>query len=122
MQDVKMPKALVIERLKAARTEHDTIVQEAIAGYRKKAVEELESMLDAARAGRIVRFQWPLVIPEDHTADFDRVIGMLEDTTDNEIVMDETDYAVYMRNEWAWRRNFLASNSQYSSTAKNLYG
>lgn len=120
MKNVLMNKLTVLERLKAAREEHRKIVEEAVDGYLKAVVEELEQNLLIAQSGRVQRYSSDLDMPEDHTAEFDRIIGMIEDTLDEQIELTASEYTTYIRNEWHWKDSFLYSNSAYSATARTL--
>jgi hypothetical protein len=55
--------------------------------------------------------------PEDHTRDYDRVIAMLERHQGEAIDLLEDDFAMYVQDDWAWKAQFLASNSGYSGKA-----
>lgn len=98
------------------RESHRTIFKEAIEGYRKKALEVLQQHIKEIEAGKFFTYI-SMTQPEDHTRDYDRVLDMLKRHQDSEISLSEPDYAMYVLDDWQWKRQFLTSNSQYSSTA-----
>lgn len=115
MHSVKVKREVLLERIRGNRDAHRAIFEDALIGYRRLAVQELEHSLEEARSGRKIRRSLTLVEPEDHTGEYDRVIDMLENSVDDEITLDAGSYAQYMRDEWAWKRQFLASNSGYTA-------
>lgn len=100
------------------RDEHRKIFKEALIGYKEAAVNELEIMLERARVGKSafeVRLHLPL--PRDHTREYNAVIEMLRLTSDAEILLNQQEFTQYVMDDWDWMRDFLVSNSAYSTTA-----
>ena len=112
----------LIEILNTNRANHNAIFQEAVEGYRAKAIEKLNQYIDEVKEGKIVRSYWHMPEPEDHTEEYDRVIGLLEMATDKQVKMSDVEYQSYVLDNWSWKKAFIASNSYYSSTAKALQG
>ena len=104
----------VIERNRGA---HRQIFIEALEGYRKQAIELLEEQIGRAKSGKNFKVQFQLVQPMDHTRDYDRIIGMLKMNTGGYVELSEDDYRAYVMDDWAWKNQFLATNSRYSQTA-----
>ena len=117
MLPIKVKKQDLLKTLKLNKEKHRAIFEEALDGYQKKAIELLEKNLNIARAGRKFKLYIQLTQPVDQTADYDRVIGMLEMTLEKVIALEEEDYRAYVLDEWHWKNNFLTANSTYSSTA-----
>jgi len=122
MQNVKVARVAVMARIKENRDKHRAIVLEAMEGYRKTAIEELDRMLSDARKGKRIAQHLDLIQPTDHTKDYDRVIDMMSMSTEAEITLSANDFARYVRDEWEWREQFLHSNAMYSRTAATLSG
>ena len=114
--------AEILEKLRVNREEHIKIVREAQKGLRDKwremLTEALEDVIDYSEG---VTPSLHLQVPNNHTDDFDRAIQMFEMTTDKEVGLGEAEFQSYVRNEWQWRQQFLASNSAYSESASVLY-
>jgi hypothetical protein len=117
MESIRVNKAELITTMKANRAEHRKIVDEAIEGYREQALALLEKHITQIKDGKVARVYVVLPEIEDHTKDYDRVIGMLEMSLDTEVELDEHDYSQYIMDDWAWKRQFLTSNSSYSASA-----
>lgn len=117
MKEIRVPKATLIRKMQENREKHSQIVEEAQVGYRKAVIERLDEMLADAKAGRHVDQYLSLPIPDDHTADYDTVIGMLEMDINDFVDLDQSQYRQWVEDNWGWRDQFLASNSVYSMTA-----
>lgn len=105
--------------LRDNRKEHRDIFEEAVEGYKKKAVELLEAHIARIKKSSLERVSVSIPVPVDHTRDYDRVISMIENTEDDVIELEEHEYAQYVLDDWAWQREFLSTNSAYSSMARD---
>lgn len=115
---VKVRKSQLLERVQSNRENHRKIFLDAIDGFRQAMVEELETRLAQVKKGKLVEMSIRLPVPEDHTPDYDQVIEMLEMHTGDELEIDSTDFANYVRDDWAWKRQFIATASNYSTLAR----
>jgi hypothetical protein len=113
---VTVDKQEILGIIRKNREAHKAIFAEAVEGYRKKAVELLERRIAEVKEGRFFTYV-QMTQPEDHTWDYDRILKMLEHHHGEEIALIEADYAMYVLDDWQWKRQFLASNSAYSGTA-----
>lgn len=117
MKAIRVSKAELLKTLQTNRDNHRKIFEEALEGFRKAVVRELERRLEIAKANKRVDLYIQLTQPVDQTKDYDRVIGMLNLSLDTEIELSETDYSCYVLDDWTWKKNFLTSNAFYSKTA-----
>lgn len=115
--NAKIKRTELLEVIVKNRDNHKNIVAEALEGYRKDVITELERALAAAKAGkrlqRFIQFDQPI----DQTREYDRTIRLLEMDTRDEIDLTEQEFACYVMDQWQWRQQFLVGNSKYSSTA-----
>lgn len=118
----KIDKSALVAILTENRDKHRAIFLEAVEGYRNEAVKQLEDHLRRVKDGTMVQVQVYLPVPEQHTHDYERVIRMVELHTEDTITLTESDVAQYVMDDWAWKRQFLASNSSYSATAAASLG
>lgn len=118
MEDVTVQRDKLLEELRRNREAHKAIFDEAMDGYAKEAEAQLQRHLDEVRAGKIKVISVHLPVPEEHTKDYDRAIKMVEMSVADQITLDEHDFASYVMDDWAWKRQFLTSNSTYSGTAR----
>ncbi|HSV08538.1 MAG TPA: hypothetical protein VLI07_18625 [Candidatus Binatus sp.] len=120
MNSVMVRKDELLEKITANRKAHRAIFEEAVEGYRKTAIEQLERHIEQIKEGRVIHVVVQLPRPEDHTHEYDRIIAMLEMHIDDEILIEEQDFAAYVMDDWHWKRQFLTTNSAYSATARRF--
>lgn len=117
MDTVNVKREELLTRIKANRDAHRELFLKAQDGYRVKVIEELDRMLADAREGRKIRRAIQLAEPEDHTADYDRIVDMLTMSQDEIIEIDAHAFGCYVRDEWSWKRKATLLNTTYSSGA-----
>lgn len=99
------------------RDKHREIFLEAIEGYRAEAVKRLERMIEKLKRGKTIEGYLHLPVPTDHTGDYDRVLKMMELDTREEIGLGEEEFAQYVMDDWSWKREWIATASNYTSNA-----
>ena len=114
MQQVRVDKASLREKVQANRDEHRSVYDDAMNGYKKAAISFFERQLDRAREGK--RFQQAFVepMPDDHTDDYDTVLGMLDMSEDETVVLSFIEYRQYVEDQWGWKQHFTAVTSNYT--------
>ena len=122
MDKVTVRKDDLAKAVQANRDEHRKIFEEAVDGYKKRAVQLLEEHIARIRTGKLERVAVSMPVPEDHTHDYDRVLKMLEMSTADEIELDEHRFAQYVMDDWQWQRQFLTDSSAYSAMARGKLG
>ena len=104
----------LLTRIKENRAKHRDEFERAWDGYTKAVREWLEKSLDALKAGKKIDVAFRGPIPQDHTEDYDRVIDMLQMEIRDELEIDETQFAQYVRDDWGWKGQFVTTNSTYT--------
>lgn len=124
MKQVRIKKDKLLAILQKNRAEHRAIFLEAQKAFRAVAIKRLDAQLKAARTGRPFELAnlVSLVAPEDHTAEYDRSIQMLEMSVDTEITVDEREFTNYVQDVWNWSRDWAGSNLRYTSKNSRFYG
>lgn len=117
MNSVRVSTVSLLEKVKINRDQHHDLFVKAQAGFRARAIEELDDMIEAAKAGDI-RLHVGLTPPSDHTVEYDRAIAMLEMSQDPIVEIDAEQFAQLVQNEWAWFNQATAVNSTYASGGK----
>lgn len=112
---IKADKAHLIETLKTNRDEHREIFLKAQEVYRQQMIAEMERALQEARDGGVIRRGYTLPVPEDHTADFNTVIQMMEWHKGKTVKLTTHEFRTYIENEWGWAPSFAASTASYVS-------
>ncbi len=116
MNAVNIRRTDLLNTLRINREKHRTIFTEAQSGYRSAVIKKLDQMLAEARDGKKIRRSVSLIEPMDQTADYDRVIRMMEMSVDDTIKLEEHDFNSYVLDQWQWKNQFTASNRRYSKT------
>lgn len=115
METLKVSKAKLLEILKNNRKTHRELFLEAQIVYKAAIISELDQMLKDAREGSNIRKHVNMAAPEDHTEDYDRLIGLLELAEDATVDLDAVEYNNYVRDKWAWSIKADRINKAYSS-------
>lgn len=111
-------KAKLLEILKENRKNHREIFEKAIEGFRKQSIDSLEKKIEKIKKGRLENIMVNFPLPEDHTIDYDRVIRMVELTEEQEMKLDEDESKMYIMDDWAWKRQWTATNFAYTQAVK----
>lgn len=122
MDKITVSKDDLLVKLQENRDKHRTVFLDAWTGYSEEAQRILNDHLMMIRNGQVPRkIQIILAPPEDHTRDYDRVIGMLKMHQGDTFDLDEQMYAQYVDDDWSWKRAWLETSTQYAaaSVAKN---
>jgi hypothetical protein len=111
---ITVSKQHLLTKLHENRAKHREVFEDALDGYFKACTEMLQAQLQRARDRKKPDLYMPYSIPKDHTADYDRVIGMLGMHTGTEFTLEEREYACYVDDNWSWTGEWRASASSYS--------
>lgn len=115
MEKVKVNKAELLAVLKDNRNKHKSLFDLAVEGYRKAVLEDLDQHMERVKKGSLERIVIVLPVPEDHTSDYDRVIKMCEMSIDDVLEVEEQEFSEYVMDSWSWKKQWLLSNTQYTS-------
>jgi len=119
MYEVKIKKDTLLKILEKNRKKHRAIFEKAIAGYRREVIRHLDFALKCAKSGKKIITAVKLIQPQDHTKDYDRVIGMLKMSVDETIVVDDLQYQQYIMNQWPWSEQFSSTSASYGSSSSS---
>jgi hypothetical protein len=124
MRQIKVNKAKLLGIIRKNRDDHREVFLEAQKTFRTAVIEALDAQLKAARSQQPVNLQQLVTLqaPQDHTADYDRSIQMLEMSVDKQIVISEQEFQNYVQDIWEWSRNWAVSNMRYVNQNSRGYG
>jgi hypothetical protein len=115
MEDVKLEKAALIEKIKENMETHQDTYDKAVEEFNRQQIALLEEQVVKARAGqnfdRLALSRMP--VPENHMDDYRRALRLLEMETREKIVLDPREFNKYVLDEWEWQRAFVANTSSY---------
>jgi hypothetical protein len=105
----------LLERLKANREKHRATFEQAIVGFRKMAIAELDRSIADAKAGKKISLYVRLTEPQDHTAEYDAVIDLFELVEDEFLEISYGDFLRFVRDQWDWTGQFTETANLYNS-------
>ncbi len=124
MRDVKVKLSDLLAKVKANRETHIADYHEAVAGYKSAAIAEIEKGMGALKrqveglqSGEMIclaAVRFDLVVPENHSKDYDQVIAMLDMSVDEELTIRSDEFACYVMDDWEWKRDWEVSNMAYT--------
>lgn len=94
---------------------HKSEYLEAFEDYKKILKESLKKALQNAEANNFEKVDVQIAKPQNHEADYQRAIDMIEVSTNTEFTIDGDSYAAYFKNEWPWKRTFDVLAASYKS-------
>lgn len=112
MDKVVVNRDELLNTLKKNREEHAADYAEAVTGYQKVAIKKMRKHLKLAKTGEVIQCL-NLIVPQDHTSDYDRAIKMLEMSVDTEIVLTEHDFKQLVLDDWQWKAQTLQASAFY---------
>jgi len=113
--ELTYPVADLLKRLRTNRAEHKKQYAEAMRGFRKQVIQKCQERLRQAKANDSKATDSILLAePENHLAEYDTVIEMLEMTKDEEMVLDYSQFQRLVRDNWEWKGRFAALYAGYS--------
>lgn len=127
MREVKVKRVDLLAKIKANRIKHIEEYDKSVEGYKIEAKERVEAALkdlqdriDKLKAGQQINLAgivFNLQVPENHTADYDQVIEMLEMSVDEELKIQSDEFACYVMDRWDWKDRFTLTNRAYLAKA-----
>lgn len=118
MDQIKVLKKDLLKVLRENKATHRTNFETALDGWYKTCVIELERLLAEAKAGKQKQVILNLPRPEDHTAEYDRHIQMLEMDIEDTVELDIQEFSQFVQDDWGWKRQWTTSNSSYMAASK----
>jgi hypothetical protein len=113
---IQVSKDDLLAKLRENRAAHEQAYQTAMEGYVKATIKELETKLERIKAGKEVdRYLKNVAAPASHTDAYDDVIAMLEMASVDQIELSQEMFRQYVQDDWAWKQNWVTSNSAYLS-------
>jgi hypothetical protein len=111
---ITVKKIDLIRTLEKNRHEHQANFEKACDLYQRRAEEALTALMERIRKGdRVALIVHDVRVPERHTGDYTRVIGMLAMHQGDTIELSEAAYTQYVDDEWEWKRSWFANTMGY---------
>ena len=113
LRTVRVQKARLVEQLTTNRDRHQRMVQEAIAGYQAQLISVLSQKLEAAKKKQPVDHALGLVVPADHSAEYDQALAIMDWEQADTVELSLEDFRRYALDEWCWKAEFAGVHSRY---------
>jgi hypothetical protein len=113
--EVTVDKGDLLEIIQHNRDKHKSIFDKAIEKYRERLIAYLNTSINEVKDGKIIDHYIRLPVPEEHTADYDRVIAMLSRHLPPTITIAEETYRNYVDDEWDWSKAFASNTASYAN-------
>jgi hypothetical protein len=107
----------LVTTLKKNLDEHKTIYAEATEGFKAEFEKILKEKLSDLKEGKVPSTHLALTVPSTHAKDYEDAIKMLEMTSDDHVVLDQSLFDAYVLDQWSWQGSFLTNSSNYGSTS-----
>lgn len=110
----KFPKAKVLEKLKENAEIHKKEFKELLTKNTEHVKAEIlkvaqsEGYPDLSKVNEAIRAK-----PTDHSRDYERMISILQMTTQDEIELTGSEFERYIEDEWDWKDTFLSNKTMY---------
>lgn len=115
MDQVRMEKAVLIEKIKDNMQTHQATYEEAVKVFTERQRELLADMLEKAQHNRqfdrLALSRLP--VPENHFTDYQVALEMLEYEVEDQVILTDHDFRRYVRDEWEWQHSFAANTESY---------
>ena len=105
-RSVNVSRLELIQSLKEGRERHAIDYETAAQDYKDAAIKFLSDALKRSKKGDLSDIVFKLPKPENHTADYDEIIAMMERSVDETISLDSQSFRAYFLGEWDWKRGF----------------
>lgn len=106
-------KSDLLTKLKENRTQNVVVYRDALVKYRKKAGERLASTLKKIEAGRKFNLSFAdIPKPVSYEKEYDKVIGLLEMSVEDETEITSNEYSCYVLDDWTWKNHFFMNSTR----------
>lgn len=117
MDQVRINKQQLIDKIKENKAKHDAFLREAMDGYWDRCECAVgQAVVDVTRKVDWLAPLLALKRPEEHSEDYTRVLAMLEMSVEETIMLDAEQFSWYVLNRWQWRERFLHLAVSYGAT------
>lgn len=113
IMNVNVSRRVLLEKVSLNREAHRAVLEEALAGWRRVARQELTILTDKVGQEKYPRLHVNLPLPEDHSGEYDAAISMLEASVDDTIEISFDDYRQLALDQWGWKRDWVGTTSTY---------
>jgi hypothetical protein len=122
-REVEVQRVELLDVLRKNRETHVRDYKLACAGYKKAAMEKLESVfadlkdqVNRLKAGEFLKWvgtSFSLTAPVSHEKSYDQAVRMMEMEVKDTVVLTASQFSCFVMDEWDWTEDFRHSNTPY---------
>lgn len=119
---IKVDKGSLLDSLETNYATYKELYEFQVSEYFLKSEQLLKEALKRIKNKDSKVTTVILNFPKDYSSEYEKIIGMLKMSMDNEIILSHDDYDVYVLNNWYWKQAFknnFVEFGTYSSSNKN---
>jgi len=109
---ISVERKKLIGILQENRAKHEADYEKSVEGYKKFLVEHAAANVDRAASGKHPN-PFPHRKPGNYLPQYDRALGMLALSVDDNVGLSAYDYARFVDDDWDWKDEFVTSTSVY---------
>jgi hypothetical protein len=115
MRSITVEKARLVDMLQQNLAVHMGKYDVAMERYQAKVREWFEENLARIMSGDFIHVQrvCPYPVPEKHDEDYVRALDMLAWDLGDTYELTESDFQMYVNDDWGWARTFAANTASY---------
>jgi hypothetical protein len=113
--EMKFQVKFLLTSIKTNRDKHIETFNEAFKNYQIVLKQELKNLLDDVENKKDIDLRINLKKPISYEKDYDEMISMLENCTDEQITISSHDYKALVLDQWGWNDNFNRHTVLYSA-------
>lgn len=114
---ITVQKERLVKTLKENRTKHSREFKESWDGYIETVRDKLQEALEKVESkGKVPNtyFLTNLSVPEDHTADYDQALEMMDWSEGDTVVLSAALFNAFIRDQWTWSGKHRSSYNTYN--------
>ena len=122
MKNVTVDRNRLLAILKQNLEKHKADYAQAVEGFKgaaltvaKNNLKFVKQAIETNKLEEISKFRAPPTEPRSYENDYERAIMMLEMSVDDHIELDADQFDQYVRDNWTWKRNFIAMSAAYNT-------
>lgn len=97
--------------------EHRSVFEKAMEGYKARAIQLLEEHIDRVKNNDPEFVYVSIPMPEDHSADYEQVIELLQWSQDEFLVLSKREFAQYVLDDWGWKKEWTETTAMYTQVS-----
>lgn len=113
MQTVRLSTDALVQTLLSNRDKHQADYDRALVGYYKAFTADLKLGVKLVEKGEDWSRDNGIVKPSNHSGEYSWAITMLQQSLDDQVHVQQSEFRQFVMDEWNWSQTFKASTTSY---------